>query len=392
LNISTAVTLTVLSDGTTPTNLVDDELIEVQCVFTWTGFNFTNEWVEFTIEDFEAGNRWVISSVLDQGNVAQNPLKPISGATKIDVTGTGTNILTCKALVDTNVVSANKVSMSFRVYSEDVAVYDYLLSYLKEAERAYSLRKLSDDTIWSGSCIRVRRDFDNAELDIGFSSNVLDETALLNHVTNSGANPTANGYIVTWYDQSGNNNHATQSTAASQPRIVKIGVVETDPQNGLPAAFFDGSNDYMTYAAANNSVPVCTLSVFNRATTGINTVVMARAANNEPIAPLINTGNQLRSFLGSAYVDHDTSFTATGDFLMLFSRDLADDNRMRVNGVEKTNATQSSLFPTRLWDSIGRRNGVYQNGYIQEAVLYLRDETGNFSTIETNVNNFYSLW
>jgi hypothetical protein len=91
-------------------------LIEIEVVFTWTQ-NFADEWVEFTVEDEESGNRWVISSVLDQGNIAANPLKPISGNTKIDVSGTGTNVLTCKALIDTSIIGVDSVCLSYRVFS-----------------------------------------------------------------------------------------------------------------------------------------------------------------------------------------------------------------------------------------------------------------------------------
>jgi hypothetical protein len=33
---------------------------------------------------------------------------------------------------------------------------------------------------------------------------------------------TSNGFVATWYDQSGNDNHATQGTADSQPKIVRF--------------------------------------------------------------------------------------------------------------------------------------------------------------------------
>jgi hypothetical protein len=61
----------------------------------------------------------------------------------------------------------------------------------------------------------------------------LDANALLAHVG------LGNGFVTTWYDQSGNGLNATQTTAANQPRIVSNGVIET--QNGRPALFFDGS-------------------------------------------------------------------------------------------------------------------------------------------------------
>jgi hypothetical protein len=116
VNVTQSTALTVLSNGTNPTALVDNEIIEIECIFTWNQ-NFADEWVEFTVEDEEGGNRWLISSVEDQGNVAANPLKPISGNTKIDVSGTGTNVLTCKALIDTNIIAADSACLSYRVFS-----------------------------------------------------------------------------------------------------------------------------------------------------------------------------------------------------------------------------------------------------------------------------------
>lgn len=98
---------------------------------------------------------------------------------------------------------------------------------------AYGLRKLRYGVT---SAIRVRCSSDNAETDIGFIGQDLNVPALLAFV---GA---GSGYITTWYDQSGNGNHATQSTAANQPRIVNAGVLDVDA-SGRPTCVFDGSND-----------------------------------------------------------------------------------------------------------------------------------------------------
>ena len=64
---------------------------------------------------------------------------------------------------------------------------------------AYSLRRLSSS--YTGALIRVREDSGNTQTDIGYDSNGdLDTAAIASHC---GAN---NGYIVKWYDQSGNTN------------------------------------------------------------------------------------------------------------------------------------------------------------------------------------------
>jgi hypothetical protein len=53
-----------------------------------------------------------------------------------------------------------------------------------------------------------------------------DAEAVLAHVG------TGDGFVTTWYDQSGNGRNAAQTTAGAQPRIVSNGVIET--QNGRP--------------------------------------------------------------------------------------------------------------------------------------------------------------
>lgn len=101
---------------------------------------------------------------------------------------------------------------------------------------AYSLRKVRD--AYGGAAIRVRRSNDNAEQDIGFTSlGELDESAL---TAFTGAN---NGFVKTWYDQSGNGRNATQATTTTQPRIVNAGVV--DKKNTRPVVVFDGTDDFL---------------------------------------------------------------------------------------------------------------------------------------------------
>lgn len=58
-------------------------------------------------------------------------------------------------------------------------------------------------------------------------------------------------YISKWYDQSGNVNDATQTTASNQPRIVNSGILHTDT-NGNPRMFFDGTDDGLNITASGS--------------------------------------------------------------------------------------------------------------------------------------------
>ncbi len=81
--------------------------------------------------------------------------------------------------------------------------------------------------------IRVKRSSDNGLLDIGYDGNGnLDTVVLKNFVSNNGANPTANGLVTIWYDQSGNSRDASKGSSilcpgqAVEPFIVSAGIIE----------------------------------------------------------------------------------------------------------------------------------------------------------------------
>ena len=101
-------------------------------------------------------------------------------------------------------------------------------------ELLLSLRKLAD--AFNGPVIKVRRSSDNALQDFYFNTQgELDTDDILAFV-GSGS-----GFINTWYDQSGSNFNATQSTLANQPMIVNAGVPVQ--LAGKLSIDFDGTND-----------------------------------------------------------------------------------------------------------------------------------------------------
>tara|TARA_S200002703_G_scaffold143267_2_gene136158 strand:+ start:5335 stop:6204 length:870 start_codon:yes stop_codon:yes gene_type:complete len=132
---------------------------------------------------------------------------------------------------------------------------------------AYSLRKLSSS--YGGSAIRVRRDTDNAEQDIGFDSNGdLDTSALTAFVPD-------NGYVVKWYDQSGNSRDGTQTTAIFQFSIVTSGVVETS--GGVPAISGGTSGRNLVISSfPTTSQPITTFDVYAYNGSGTDTTWISR--------------------------------------------------------------------------------------------------------------------
>jgi hypothetical protein len=87
------------------------------------------------------------------------------------------------------------------------------------ARGLYSLQRLYGN--YTGPTIKVRRT-DNVEADFFCTSNLdVGECTTYNFTTTlvQWLGP-AEGFVTTWYDQSGNGRHGTQTTAASQPKII----------------------------------------------------------------------------------------------------------------------------------------------------------------------------
>ena len=82
-----------------------------------------------------------------------------------------------------------------------------LLDQFPGAAVAYSLRNLVGTS--NPNVVRVRRSSDNTEQDFT-AAQVINGTL----TTFCGA---GNGFVRTWYDQSGNGYHAQQATTANQP-------------------------------------------------------------------------------------------------------------------------------------------------------------------------------
>lgn len=83
---------------------------------------------------------------------------------------------------------------------------------------------------YSGPALRVRRDSDDTEQDIGWANNMPDKASA---TTFAGG---AKLYLVTWYDQSGGGYNATQATKTLQPRFY----TSDRWKNRMPTLNFDG--------------------------------------------------------------------------------------------------------------------------------------------------------
>jgi hypothetical protein len=268
----------------------------------------------------------------------------------------------------------------------------YLLDIYNGAAVAYSAARRLSST-YSGPLIRVRRSSDNAEANIGFDgSGNLDEAALTSFV---GAN---NGFVTTWYDQSGNGKNMENSTASNQPRIVTSGTVLKD--NSKPALSFNGTSQYL--AVTDN-----TILHASSLTSCFYTAQIISGNSNPPLASKSYNGDG-GYFFGQLGTDNkmqlyiDQGLNIVGTAAMLNSQKLftnfnqtgTNNIKYYINGSLDATSTKASLSGTNsTYFALGfDPGGFYLKGNFQETIIYSTDKTSDKTGIEGNINTFYSIY
>ena len=260
------------------------------------------------------------------------------------------------------------------------------------ASTAYSLRKLR--IAYSGAAIRVRRSSDNTETDIGFVNNTLDTTAL---TTFCGA---GNGFVTTWYDQSGNARDVLQTTTANQPTIVLSGTIYYI--NAKPAILFNGTSTELrtsTIASWLTATPYTFILVDRVNTIKIDNFFCGTAGvsglTDRAIIAGYRNGSQVT--LAQYYDDGNFSFTQVQQqklhniyFKFPNSEYFINNTSLgtQTNPVNGANITDGGF-------QIGRAYGdgtLNYSGYLQEVVAYPSNQLTNREGINTNINSYYSIY
>jgi hypothetical protein len=249
-----------------------------------------------------------------------------------------------------------------------------LLETYSGAAVAYSLRKLRNG--YYGFAIRVRRSSDNAEQDIAFKSDgTLDTTSLLAFVGSG------NGFVTTWYDQSGNGYNAYQSTAINQPLIVSSGSLTTN--GGKPAIRCAGSTGLL----------------INQISLGTTHSMFA----------VIDWSGPYKEYFGSfgnswAFYQVDGEYKASGVVgrtNAAFTTNRFLGTLLRVNTqlqYYQNSATLGSAFTIssnnvfNLSNLIGEDYNWGFAGDQQEAIIYTSSMASSRTAIESNINSYYSIY
>jgi prepilin-type N-terminal cleavage/methylation domain-containing protein len=281
------------------------------------------------------------------------------------------------------------------------------------ASAAYSVRLLNAshevETAQSGNSsagsylVRIRQNNTNDDTaDVLPDSNgELSANSEVYNTTNSSDGQTLgtwvgsnNAYVTAWYDQSVNAHNASQGTSTQQPQIYDGSSVITE--NSKPALDFDGSDDNFN---ANSLVINDTHAIFMVMNgkdgsgkhildmRGDNSLTFALRENGSDYYVREQDSSRVRPTIDSAQSKQMlTSLVAQGE-------------GNPVETYEDGAQVDSATVPTGNWSTTSMntnimrsRTGKFMKGNQQEMIFYNSNQSSNRSSIESNINDYFSIY
>jgi len=251
------------------------------------------------------------------------------------------------------------------------------------SEIAYSLRYIS--TSYSGDVILARRGGDNVEE--GFTPTEISDGTLTSWTSEGSGD--GNGFVKTWYDQSGNGNNATGS---NQPRIVSGGVLETT--NSLPSMDVSGSSEFLILdTTLDHTSGYTSFHVEDYGGTGYG--VTLATGSSIPYTPLFISAD-IYIANGDYYFQDLTPSTTSGQMVISGfcpADGVTTGQDVRINGTAQTMSANNFTNSTSQFQYLFRRGSNYTDSPgVQEFIFFNGDQTSKFSDIETDINDYYSIY
>lgn len=287
------------------------------------------------------------------------------------------------------------------------------------SDACFSVRKTNSSYV--GNCMKVRRSSDNTMLDIGFDGTDLDTVSLLAFV---GA---GNGFVDTWYDQSGNSRNLVQHTTTKQPKIVNSGSLITS--GGRAIIVFDGVDDIMTIpSSASYFINIHYSTGFISAVIGVTNLNSnnfkgilgtctgasgqrgfyilyddrSSLSRNESCVLAVQNGTALQRTIVS-YTANDVFLTNRSILNISVNNQnsnslercsfYANNNSPKLNNLETNSSSNGNSFNDFVIGSetIGGGAGFYDIEY-QEIVLFNSDQKSKSVGFKINQNQYFNIF
>jgi hypothetical protein len=195
------------------------------------------------------------------------------------------------------------------------------------------------------------------------------------------------GFVETWYDQSGNGNDAVQATAGSQPKIVNAGSLVS---GGLD---FDGTTDFFELESIVGITSTASHFAVTSATGGgSDTLFDNRDSGTD--------GYSIRTFSSTVmnfdWLSSDAQINRISGEGLYYINKTSSEAQIGTNGGTLVTTSELGSFIVTTKPKIGARSFSstlnFYEGTINEFIIYGSDQTDNRTAVETNINSHYSIF
>ena len=252
----------------------------------------------------------------------------------------------------------------------------------QSSRMTFSFRLLNADYV--GNCVRLRRVSDQAESNFGFSGGYLDTAAVESWAAGASLR------MVTWFDQSGNGNNATNGTATVQPTFqITSGV----------AYYLGTGTQYLETVEINvfmTGNPYFCNAVLYPTSTGRN-YFMGSLSNIGGTSGNSIIHNGIRS---NVRVDHNHwandsnySTTITANVLQIHQIEFNNPgSEYTLNGTSLGTRTNPTALDDNAMLTVGRGSAWGTIGSIYEWILHSGATSTLPDDVTTMMNNYYGVF
>lgn len=183
------------------------------------------------------------------------------------------------------------------------------------------------------------------------------------------------GFVTIWYDQSGNNNHAFQTTNSLQPKVVNSNVLQT--LNNKPTIVFT-PNQYLNYPTISGQLDICLIAK-HRTGSQDSTPILGHSTlfnfHGGVGTFLFNTSNSvIKDNAGSLIINGGGSLPSTA---------IKPTNLSSI-AIKVASATVNNLSVDRV------TTGRYWDGNYSEAIFF-ENQNINLSSIYLDQMSYFSI-
>jgi hypothetical protein len=207
------------------------------------------------------------------------------------------------------------------------------------------------------------------------------------------ADAARNGFITTWYDQSGNANNATQPTLlASQAQIVSAGTLITDVDTGKISTTWTNDRYTLTSGISTNTQY---LSISMHRVINANDSMIHLGNSSSTITPmyLFGTGGFLytvRSAMSTLFT-HSSTSSLLGRNIIASLKNASNLKAVYRNGAQLL-FTSTEAPSAGTLNTFGQASTLYTLGQYQEYIYWDSEQSANRTGIETDINTYWNAY